>query len=299
MKAQKKASLLNSCTILLILSVLSRVERQAQFVEPFGVMRRAIYPGSFDPVTNGHLDVIERRENCSTKSSWQSRIMTRNNRFSRSSNVWIYCESGPNQNVRIADRRIAGRIRRPQNAGAVIRGLRAVSDFEFEFQMALMNRKLNAGGNDIPDAEGGIHLPQLAHRKRNREARRGCLHFCSGLRGQSAWEEIRTINLEGVADNMMLGSMKIHLKQIPSQGLHLSGEEDCPFGELASEEIRCAGPLHYNIDVGVSDGGLWANGSLPRPVELRCVSAWRSFVHEIECPRSPCTRSCTGRRRST
>src|SRR5437762_4985874 len=54
LKAQKKRS---SCEIL---SVLSRVERQAQFVEPFGVMRRAIYPGSFDPVTNGHLDVIER-----------------------------------------------------------------------------------------------------------------------------------------------------------------------------------------------------------------------------------------------
>ena len=54
MKVQKKSSSSE------ILSVFSRVERQAQCVEPFGVMRRAIYPGSFDPVTNGHLDVIER-----------------------------------------------------------------------------------------------------------------------------------------------------------------------------------------------------------------------------------------------
>ena len=54
--------------------------------------------------------------------------------------------------------------------------------------------------------------------------------------------------------------MKVHLKQIPSQGLHLSGEEDCPIQELASEEIRCAGPLQYDIDVGVANGGLWANG---------------------------------------
>ena len=46
--------------------------------------------------------------------------------------------------------------------------------------------------------------------------------------------------------------MKVHLKQIPPQGLHLSGEEDCPIQELASEEIRCAGPLHYDIDVGVN-----------------------------------------------
>ena len=51
--------------------------------------------------------------------------------------------------------------------------------------------------------------------------------------------------------------------------MHLSGEEDCPIQELASEEIRCAGPLHYDIDVGVANGGLWANGSLSQPVELR------------------------------
>jgi uncharacterized protein len=53
---------------------------------------------------------------------------------------------------------------------------------------------------------------------------------------------------------------------------------------LAPEEIRCAGPLHYDIDVGVSDGGLWANGSLSQPVELRCVSCLQKFVHEIRVP---------------
>ncbi len=66
--------------------------------------------------------------------------------------------------------------------------------------------------------------------------------------------------------------------------MHLSGEEDCPIQELAPEEIRCAGPLHYDIDVGVSDGGLWANGSLSQPVELRCVSCLQKFVHEIRVP---------------
>ena len=49
--------------------------------------------------------------------------------------------------------------------------------------------------------------------------------------------------------------MKVHLKQIPPQGLHLEGEEDCPIPELESEGIRCAGPLHYDIDVGVSGDG--------------------------------------------
>jgi uncharacterized metal-binding protein YceD (DUF177 family) len=78
--------------------------------------------------------------------------------------------------------------------------------------------------------------------------------------------------------------MKVHLKQIPPQGLHLQGEEDCPIQELASEEIRSAGLLRYDIDVGVAGGGLWAKGSLSQQVELRCVSCLQRFVHEIRVP---------------
>jgi uncharacterized metal-binding protein YceD (DUF177 family) len=78
--------------------------------------------------------------------------------------------------------------------------------------------------------------------------------------------------------------MKVHLKQIPTQGLHLEGEEECPIQELESEGIRCAGRLHYAIDVGVAGGGLWANGSLSQPVELRCVSCLENFVHKIRVP---------------
>jgi uncharacterized metal-binding protein YceD (DUF177 family) len=76
--------------------------------------------------------------------------------------------------------------------------------------------------------------------------------------------------------------MKVHLKQIPAKGLHLAGEEECPISELGAEGIRCAGPLHYNIDIGISSGALWANGSLSQPVELRCVSCLETFGHEIE-----------------
>jgi DUF177 domain-containing protein len=78
--------------------------------------------------------------------------------------------------------------------------------------------------------------------------------------------------------------MKVHLKQIPAQGLHLEGEEDCPIQELESEGIRCAGRLHYDLDLGVAGSGLWANGSLSQPVELRCVSCLEKFVHEIRVP---------------
>jgi uncharacterized protein len=78
--------------------------------------------------------------------------------------------------------------------------------------------------------------------------------------------------------------MKIHLKQVPAQGLHLDGEEDCPIHDLEAEGIRCAGPLHYDIDVGVAGGALWARGSLSQPVELRCVSCLDNFVHDIQVP---------------
>jgi uncharacterized metal-binding protein YceD (DUF177 family) len=76
--------------------------------------------------------------------------------------------------------------------------------------------------------------------------------------------------------------MKVHLKQIPTEGLHLEGDEECPIPELETEEIRCGGPLHYNVDLGVAGRALWASGSLSQPVELRCVSCLEKFVHEIQ-----------------
>jgi len=78
--------------------------------------------------------------------------------------------------------------------------------------------------------------------------------------------------------------MKIHLKQVPAQGLHLDGDEDCPIHDLEAEGIRCAGQLHYNIDVGFAGRALWARGSLSQPVELRCVSCLDDFVHNIQVP---------------
>ena len=78
--------------------------------------------------------------------------------------------------------------------------------------------------------------------------------------------------------------MKVHLKQIPTEGLHLEGEEECPIPKLETDGVRCAGLLHYDINIGVSGGALWARGSLSQPVELRCVSCLKKFVHEIQIP---------------
>jgi uncharacterized metal-binding protein YceD (DUF177 family) len=78
--------------------------------------------------------------------------------------------------------------------------------------------------------------------------------------------------------------MKVHLRQIPAEGLHLEGEEDCPIGDVAGQEVVCAGPLRYSLDVGISEDALWANGTLTQPVELQCVSCLEAFVHDIEVP---------------
>ncbi len=78
--------------------------------------------------------------------------------------------------------------------------------------------------------------------------------------------------------------MKVHLKQIRPEGLHLEGEENCPITEVESDEVRCAGPLSYKLDIGVGEGSLWASGSLSQPVELRCVSCLEKFGHEIKIP---------------
>jgi len=76
--------------------------------------------------------------------------------------------------------------------------------------------------------------------------------------------------------------VKIHLRQIPPEGLHLEGEEECALSGVDSDDLQCAGPLHYELDAGVSEGALWANGRLTQPVELRCVRCLESFDYTIE-----------------
>ena len=108
-------------------------------------MRRAIYPGSFDPVTNGHLDVVERARKLFDEVvvavahndekhalfSLEDRLELLRGMFGKIDNVKVAQFDG-----------LLVKFAVEQNATAVIRGLRAVSDFEFEFQMALMNRQL-------------------------------------------------------------------------------------------------------------------------------------------------------------
>jgi pantetheine-phosphate adenylyltransferase len=115
-------------------------------------MRRAIYPGSFDPVTNGHLDVIQR-----ARTLFDEVVVAvacndeKQPLFSLRERLDLLRETaGTIENVRIAEfSGLLVEFARAQAARAVVRGLRAISDFEFEFQMALMNRNLNASVETI------------------------------------------------------------------------------------------------------------------------------------------------------
>ena len=108
-------------------------------------MRRAIYPGSFDPITNGHLDVIKRAVKLFDEvivavavNDQKKSLFTVEERV-----ALLEATAGQTPNVRVAQfDGLLVNFARAEQASAVIRGLRAVSDFEFEFQMALMNRKL-------------------------------------------------------------------------------------------------------------------------------------------------------------
>jgi pantetheine-phosphate adenylyltransferase len=110
-------------------------------------VRRAIYPGSFDPVTNGHLDVIERARKLFDEvvvavahNDQKQPYFTLKERLAFLAQVTASLNG---VKVLPLDGLLVEFAVR-QNAHAVVRGLRAVSDFEFEFQMALMNRKLEA-----------------------------------------------------------------------------------------------------------------------------------------------------------
>ncbi|HLH54328.1 MAG TPA: pantetheine-phosphate adenylyltransferase [Verrucomicrobiae bacterium] len=109
-------------------------------------MRTVIYPGSFDPLTNGHLDVIQRATKLFDRVIVAvARSESKRPLFSQKERAEMVAQAVrgvPHVETDAFDGLLIEYVER-QSAQAVIRGLRAVSDFEFEFQLALMNRKLN------------------------------------------------------------------------------------------------------------------------------------------------------------
>ncbi len=109
-------------------------------------MRTAIYPGSFDPFTNGHLDVVHRAARlfdrvivAVAKNDGKHPLF---NSEERTALIQESIKDLPNVEAGAFDSLLVDYVK-THSAQAVVRGLRAISDFEFEFQMALMNRSLN------------------------------------------------------------------------------------------------------------------------------------------------------------
>lgn len=113
-------------------------------------MKICVYPGSFDPVTNGHLDVINRASKLCDKLIVAVLVnSSKSPMFSIEERVdLLKCVLKDRTNIEVEN--FSGLLvdfMREKNAKAIIKGLRAVSDFEYEFQMALMNK------NQSPDIE--------------------------------------------------------------------------------------------------------------------------------------------------
>ena len=106
----------------------------------------AVYPGSFDPLTNGHVDIITRGARLFDRivvailvNAEKAPLFDRAERVEIATSVFKHL---PNVEVDTFEGLLVDYVEK-RRAQVIVRGLRAVSDFEFEFQMALMNRRLN------------------------------------------------------------------------------------------------------------------------------------------------------------
>ena len=112
----------------------------------------AIYPGTFDPITNGHTDITQRAARLFDRVIVAVADDTTNQAVFSTEERVAFAEKvlQDTANVKVCSfNRLVTDLAREENANVIIRGLRAVSDFDYEFQMAGMNRQLFAGAETV------------------------------------------------------------------------------------------------------------------------------------------------------
>ncbi len=123
-------------------------------------MLKAVYPGSFDPVTNGHLDIIARASKCFDKLYVVVFTNIEKDPFftveERVEMMREACRDYPNVEVQSSSGLLV-KYCQSMGIGVIVKGLRAVSDFDYEFKMALMNKKLS------PDLETVFMITALKY----------------------------------------------------------------------------------------------------------------------------------------
>ncbi len=123
--------------------------------------QKAIYPGTFDPFTNGHLDVFERAVNIfDTVTVVIAENSQKNTLFTieeRKAMIEEVIQGSENATVEVLHDGLLADYAREVGAHAIIRGVRQVKDFEYEFQMSLLNRHLN------PDVTTVFLMPNVKY----------------------------------------------------------------------------------------------------------------------------------------
>lgn len=126
------------------------------------MIKTAIYPGSFDPVTNGHLDILQRALRIFDKIVVAvTEVESKKNLFTIQERVGML-QKATAQWKNVSTESFSGLLvpyAKRKKASAILRGLRAVSDFEYEFQMALMNRRLSKNSSSGEGIETLFLMP--------------------------------------------------------------------------------------------------------------------------------------------